>query len=339
MALLEVDHLSVSYVDDSGPVRAVRDLSFTLDAGETLSLAGETGSGKSTVAHALIGLLDGAATVTGGIRFEGALLSPSESRSWRQLRGRKIGMVFQDARGALNPVLTVGAQLKEALRAHRRLGRSAARDEASALLREAGIPDPHFYLRRYPLELSGGMCQRVAIAIAACNRPSLLLADEPTSALDPSIQAQILELLRGLKVRYGMALLLISHDLSLVSEVAGRVAIMYHGRLVESGKTSEVFRQPAHPYTRSLLECQADLGHSWDRNPLPVIAGSPPAGRQEFPGCSFAPRCPQAVADCSLGVPQPVPISDGHWAACSRIGRAAGSDRTGEGIPGEIHDH
>ena len=228
-------------------------------------------------------------------------------------------MVFQDARGALNPVLTVGSQLMEALRAHQSLSTRGARERAAALLTEAGIPDPRFYLRRYPFELSGGMCQRVAIAIAVCNRPSLLIADEPTSALDPSIQAQILELLGGMKHRYGLALLLISHDLALVSELSERVAVMYHGRLVESGRAQDVFRTPAHPYTKALIECQADLHHRWDRRPLAAIAGSPPAGGQELPGCSFAPRCPRADAACSRSVPSPVVLSGEHWAACIKL--------------------
>jgi oligopeptide/dipeptide ABC transporter ATP-binding protein len=337
MALLEVDHLSVTYAGESGPVRAVRDVSLALEAGETLALAGETGCGKSTLAQSLLGLLDDA-SVAGRITFDGMSLVPGKGRAWRGLRGRRIGMAFQDARGALNPVLTVGAQLTEALRAHRRLTRSAARAAAVALLREVGIPDPDFFLRRYPMELSGGMCQRVAIAIAACNGPSLLVADEPTSALDPSIQSQILELLQTLKARHRMALLLISHDLSLVSEVSERVAVMYHGSLVETGGTAEVFRTPAHPYTRALLACQPDLRHRWDGDRLAAIGGAPPAAEQEFPGCSFAPRCARAVADCARSAPLPVPVGEGHWAACSRLepdGRHTGENTGGQpGITG-----
>lgn len=317
MPLLEVENLSVSYHTALGPIRAVRDVSLQLGVGESLALVGETGSGKSTVALALMGLLESNARVeTGKIRFESALLAPTDRRSWGQLRGRKIGMVFQDARGALNPVLTIGSQLTEALRAERRLRKKEAQELAAALLIEVGIPDPKFYMRRYPIELSGGMCQRVGIAIAVGNQPSLLIADEPTSALDPSIQAQILELLRTMKQRYSLAMLLISHDLALVSEISGQVAVMYHGRLVECGKVSDVFRRPGHPYTSSLLACQADMLHRWDRQPLAAITGSPPAGGKEFAGCAFAPRCPRADADCSESVPPPATISDSHWAAC-----------------------
>lgn len=317
MSLLEVKNLTITYLTKSSCVRAVRNFGFELAAGESLALVGETGSGKSTVALALMGLLDGNARVDGGeIRFEGNPLTTKEPRTWKEVRGRKIGMVFQDARGSLNPVLTVGSHLEEAVRAHQRVKKLMARDTAGALLAEVGVPDPPFYLRRYPGELSGGMCQRVAIALALCNQPGLLIADEPTSALDPSIQAQILELLRNLRRRHGLALLLISHDLALVSEVSERVAVMYHGRMVESGPTPEVFLRPAHPYTSSLIQCQADLHHQWARRPLEAIAGTPPAGGQEFPGCAFAPRCPNAHPDCSKGVPPPVPVSDGHWAAC-----------------------
>jgi oligopeptide/dipeptide ABC transporter ATP-binding protein len=328
MLLLELEHLCVSYPTASGAIRAVRDLSLQVKAGESLALVGETGSGKSTAALALMGLLESNARIDAGeIRFEGVPLSFTDHRSWKHLRGNMIGMVFQDARGALNPVLTLGSQVIEALRAHQRLSAGTARETATALLAEVGIPDPAFYLHRYPIELSGGMCQRVAIAIAVCNRPRLLIADEPTSALDPSIQAQILELLRGMKQRHGLALLLISHDLALVAEVAERVAVMYHGRMVECGRASDVLRHPAHPYTSALVECQADLHHRWDRQPLAAIAGAPPAGGQEFPGCSFAPRCPRADAACNMSVPPPDKISGDHWAACFKPARDSRPNR------------
>jgi oligopeptide/dipeptide ABC transporter ATP-binding protein len=317
MALLELINLSVSYPAPAGVVRAVRGVSLRIDAGESLALVGETASGKSTVALALIGLLAGNARVElGEIRFEGVPLSLHDRHSWRQVRGKKIGMVFQDARGALNPVLTVGAQLVDALRAHQQLPIGPAREKAAGLLAEAGIPDPEFFMRRYPGELSGGMCQRVAIAIAVCNQPRLLIADEPTSALDPSIQAQILELLRKMKDRHGLALLLISHDLALVSEVSEAVAVMYHGRMIEFGRAQDIFQRPAHPYTSSLMECQADFQHRWDRRPLAAIAGSPPTAGQESTGCAFAPRCPKADAGCTRNVPPATTISAGHWAAC-----------------------
>lgn len=317
MALLKVENLSVSYPTASGPVRAVRDVSFELAAGESLALVGETGSGKSTIALSMLGLLgNGGRMDTGRISFQDTPLASPGDHSWRKLRGSKIGMVFQDARGALNPVLTVGSQLAEALRAHQRLTKTEACRTAAARFEEVGIPEPRFYLDRFPGELSGGMCQRVAIAIALCNRPSLLIADEPTSALDPGIQAQILDLLRGMQLRFGLAMLWISHDLALVSDLSERVAVMYHGRLVECGPTAHVILQPGHPYTASLMACQPDLQHHWDRRPLTAIAGTPPASGQEFPGCSFAPRCRRADSDCLRGVPPPAVIAEEHWAAC-----------------------
>ena len=317
MPLLEVESLSVSYATASGTIHAVRDFSLELAAGESCALVGETGSGKSTVALALVGLLGGNGRVPAGeIRFDGVSLSNADRETWKQVRGKKIGTIFQDSRGALNPVLTIGSQLIEAVRAHQRLDMKAARAAVGALLSEAGVPDPLFFMERYASELSGGMCQRVAIAIALCNRPKLLIADEPTSALDPSIQAQILQLLQETKHRRDLALLLISHDLALVSEGAERVAVMYCGRLVELGLASDVFRRPAHPYTSALIECQADLRHRWKDRPLAAIPGAPPPGGQEFAGCSFAPRCAFVEPACSLGVPPAAAVAGNHWAAC-----------------------
>lgn len=315
--LLELSNLSVSYSTPAGAIRAVRSVSLRIDDGQSFALVGETASGKSTVALASVGLLGGHAHVeVDEIRFAGAPLPLRDPRSWRQVRGKKIGMVFQDARGALNPVLTVGAQLVDALRAHQEITVGTARQQAASLFAETGIPDPEFFMRRYPGELSGGLCQRVAIAIAVCNRPRLLIADEPTSALDPSIQGQILALLRRLKERYRLSLLLISHDLALVSEVSERVAVMYHGRMIEAGRVQDVFRRPAHPYTSALIECQADFQHRWDQRPLSVIAGSPPAVGQEPGGCAFAPRCSKADSGCVRSAPQATAVSEGHWAEC-----------------------
>jgi len=317
MVLLEVDHLAVSYRTGSRSLAAVRGVSLRIEEGESLALVGETASGKSTVALALMGLLARNADVSGGaLRFLGEELSFRAPRSWDRLRGKEIGMVFQDAAGALNPVLTVGSQLSAAVRAHQKLSRAAARRLASSLLADAGIPDPGFIMKRYPMELSGGMCQRVGIAVALCNRPRLLIADEPTSALDPSIQAQILELLRVLKQRHGLALLLISHDLALVAEISHRVAVMYCGKLVESGPVAEVFRRPAHPYTSALIACQSDLSHGRDGSPLAVIPGAPPQGDRLLQGCAFAPRCARATPECAGSEPPDSSLSDGRRTAC-----------------------
>ncbi|MBP1596315.1 MAG: transporter ATP-binding protein [Acidobacteria bacterium] len=316
MSLLEIEHLSVSYLTGACAVRAVRDVSLHIDAGESLALVGETGSGKSTLALAVLGLLEGPGAIAEGeIRMEGTRLTPDGSLS-RTLRGRRVGMVFQDARGSLNPVLTIGSQLTEVLRAHQDLSRKDANAAAQAVLGEVGIPEPGLLSRCYPAELSGGMCQRAAIALAICNRPALLIADEPTSALDPSIQAQILALLRRLQDQRRLALLLISHDLALVSGVAERVAVMYHGNMIETGRTEDVFRRPAHPYTSLLLACRPDLEHRWDQSPLAAIPGSIPTDTQGFRGCSFAPRCRIAETACSESVPPALKVRDGHWASC-----------------------
>ena len=319
MSVLEIENLSVSFLTEFGAVRAVKGVSLDLEAGRSLALVGETGSGKSTLALAIQGLLAGpAAVVEGEVRIEGARLSSGNGRLRRGFCGSRIGMVFQDARGSLNPVLTIGSQLAEVLRAHQDLNRKEAKAAALGVLRDVGIPEPGFLYHCYPAELSGGMCQRVAIALATCNRPALLVADEPTSALDTSIQAQILALLRMLQDRHRLALLLISHDLALVSDVAERVAVMYHGNLIETGRTEDVFRWPAHPYTSLLLACQPDLGHHRDRMPLAAIPGSLPLDTQEYQGCSFAPRCPSAEEACSETLPPPVRIRAGHWASCFR---------------------
>jgi len=315
--LLEVSHLCVSYAHNSEIIRAVRGVSLQIPEGETLSLVGETGSGKSTLAHAVLGLLDDRARVDSGeIVFEGRSLQSLKRRDWKDVRSLKIGIVFQDMRSALNPVLTLGRHLTETLRAHRKLSRKAARARALELLREVGIPGT--YERLYPFELSGGECQRVGIALAICNNPRLLIADEPTSAVDSTLQAHIVDLLEALKQRYGLALLFISHDLPLVSQVSDRISVMYHGRIVESGLAGEVIASPAHPYTRGLIRCQPDLSHQYETRPLAAIPGAAPASGEDFPGCAFAPRCGEAEPLCRGSVPAVREISRTHWAACIR---------------------
>ena len=314
--LLDIRHLSVCYPTPSGPLRAIRDVSFHILAGETLALVGETGCGKSTVALALLGLLESGQVESGEIIFEGRNLREFQGRDWRSLRGSRIGMVFQDARSALNPVLTIGDHLVETIRTHQQISRKAALTLAADLLRETGIPEPRFQMRRYPTELSGGMCQRVGIALGICNRPKLLVADEPTSALDPTIQAQIMALLGEMKRRHGLSLLLISHDLTLVSESAERVAVMYQGRMVESGPGSCVLARPAHPYTRGLTESVPNLSHNCATRPLAGVPDASPARPEEFTGCPFVPRCQFSEARCSAAFPEPVALADDHWAAC-----------------------
>ncbi len=278
---------------------------------------GESGCGKSTVALSVLGLLRAKEQIESGeILFEGVDLLRLEECAWRKIRGVKIGMIFQDARSSLNPVLTVGEHLRESLKAHQQLSRNQVRRKAADLLSEVEIPDPELQMRRYYFELSGGMCQRVGIALGICNDPLLLIADEPTSALDPTIQVQIMDLLQEMKHRHNLALLLISHDLALVAEWADRIVVMYHGRLVEAGVTSEVFTRPAHPYTRAVLDALPDFKRTTELNPLRPIPGSPPGPGEELPGCAFASRCPLAEIQCTLALPPAVSLSDSHWAAC-----------------------
>jgi oligopeptide/dipeptide ABC transporter ATP-binding protein len=315
--LLDVRRLEVSYQTAQEPVYAVREISFQITAGEILALVGETGCGKSTLALSLLGLMDrGRRIESGDILFEGLNLRSLGARQWKSIRGRKIGIAFQDPRGALNPVLTVGEHLVESLRAHQDLAKRQAWRKSLELLAEVGFPDPELNMGRYPFQLSGGMCRRLGIALGICNQPALLIADEPTSGLDPSIQAQILALLREMTHRYHLALLLISHDLPMVAGLADRVAVMYHGRLIETGTAADTFDNPAHPYTRALLECLPTLQHRADRGPLPQIFGTPPVSAQEFPGCAFEPRCPLAEERCTRSFPPPRALSETHWAAC-----------------------
>jgi oligopeptide/dipeptide ABC transporter ATP-binding protein len=315
--LLEVRCLSVSYDHPPDVVRAVREVSLQIPQGETLALVGETGSGKSTLALAVLGLLDRRSRVESGeILFEGRGLQKLRRRERNGICSRKIGIVFQDARSALNPVLTIGSHLIETLRAHRKISGRDARARALELLQEVEIPGGH--ARLYPFELSGGECQRVGIALGICNNPRLLIADEPTSSVDATIQAQIIDLLQTMRRRYGLALFLISHDLPLISRISDRISVIYHGRIVESGLAQEVFAAPAHPYTRALIQCQPDFRHHHEAQPLATIPGSAPNPGEDIPGCAFAPRCGSAVPRCGNSVPAGREISKTHWAACIR---------------------
>jgi len=285
--------------------------------GETLALAGETGSGKSTLGRAISGLLDSGARVeSGDILYEGISLQSLRERDWQKIRGRKMGMIFQDARGALNPVLTLRGHLTETLLARGHSSKKEAQKRALDLLQEVGLSKDHEKL--YPFELSGGMSQRVGIALAICNNPKLLVADEPTSSLDATIQAQILDLLLQMQQRYGLALLLISHDLALISQVADRILIMYHGRIVESGLREEIFSSPAHPYTQNLIQCLVGLQHHHETDPVKPISGAAPSSGQIFAGCAFYPRCTRSIPECGQSIPERREISKTHWTECFR---------------------
>ena len=319
--LLEVRNLTVEFPRSgggSGSLVAVRDLSFTLGSGEVLGVVGESGSGKSITSLAVMGLLPPPARTQGQISFtNGAshdlLRMPNEDM--RHLRGSSLAMIFQEPMTALNPVMRVGAQIAEAVRAHHSVSKKESWDRAVEAMKEVAITDPARRARDYPHQLSGGMRQRVMIAMAIVNRPKLLIADEPTTALDVTIQAQILDLLAELRTKFGLAMLFISHDLAVVSQVADRVAVLYAGNLVELGTKEEIFRNPSHPYTRGLLHSAPTL--ATDRTqPLATIEGTVPPPHALPPGCLFEPRCSHRIPECRVAPPSLVDVGAGHLARC-----------------------
>jgi oligopeptide/dipeptide ABC transporter ATP-binding protein len=302
---------------------AVRDLSFSIAPGEVLGLVGESGSGKSITSLAIMKLLPPQARVSGEIVFaeNGAAarnLSSLDDNVMRQLRGSRIAMIFQEPMTALNPVMRVGDQIAEAVVAHSSISKTAAWQRAVDAMNEVAIPDAARRARDYPHQLSGGMRQRIMIAMAIVNRPQLLIADEPTTALDVTIQAQILELLAQLRTKFGLAMLFISHDLAVVSQIADRVAVMYAGSLVELGAKRDIFQSPAHPYTRGLLRAVPDLKTDRAR-PLQTIEGTVPALHAMPAGCGFEPRCEFRIPECVRALPQLVQVSAGHWVRCPVI--------------------
>jgi peptide/nickel transport system ATP-binding protein len=294
---LEVRDLATHFTTRSGVLKAVDGVSFDLAQGEVIGLVGESGSGKTVTGFSILGLVDPPGRIVGGsVKLAGQELVGLSPRALRTLRGRKIAMVFQDPMATLNPVLTVGRQMQLAILAHERVGATAARDRSVAALGRVGIPDAYRRLNAYPHELSGGMRQRVAIAIALLHRPDVIVCDEPTTALDVSIQAQILTEMKSLVRDLGTALIWISHDLATVSSLASRVLVMYAGRIIEEGPTASVLRSPFHPYTRGLLDSLPS--RSTPGRDLAQIPGSTPS-LQELPeGCAFRSRCPRATETC-----------------------------------------
>ncbi len=317
-SLLTVRDLKIEFSVGGSWRPAVRDVSFSIVAGETLGLVGESGSGKSVTSLAMLRLLPPQARISGAIEFEGQSLLAMDAETMRQLRGSAIAMIFQEPMTALNPVMRVGEQVAEAVLAHpgdANVPKAEAWRRAIDALNEVGLVDAERRARDYPHQLSGGMRQRVMIAMAIVNRPRLLIADEPTTALDVTIQAQILELLNQLRQKHGLAMLFISHDLAVVSQISDRVAVMYAGQIVETGVAREVFRAAAHPYTRGLLHSVPTLRTNRGE-PLRTIEGSVPALAAEMPGCSFEPRCGYRIETCAIVPPPLVEISAGHFARC-----------------------
>ncbi len=306
--VLDVHDLDVRFATEAGTIHAVRDVSFSLTRGEVLALVGESGSGKSATAMSLTALnrAAGNTRVTGSVRLHGRELMTLSERELRDVRGAQVAMVFQDPMTSLNPVRRVGDLIAEVIRAHDPVPRRAAARRAVELLHEVGIAEPGRRAELFPHQLSGGMRQRVLIAMALALRPAVLVADEPTTALDVTIQAQILRLIRVLRAEHGTSVLLITHDLGVVAGLADRVAVMYAGRIVETAPTSAILASPRHPYTAGLLESIPRIDHPRSAR-LPSIAGQPPTLQDDDPGCSFAPRCRSAHEACAR---RPV-LSDG----------------------------
>jgi len=322
MPLLEVENLSVQLQTQRGPADAVRALSFSLERGQTLGLIGESGCGKSITALALMGLLPEGAVLSGSIRFDGQELVGMMDGALQQLRGNRIGMIFQEPMTALNPLHTIAHQVAEPLRLHRGLGRQAALQQAIALLERVGIADAARRAHAYPHQFSGGQRQRITIAMALACAPDLLIADEPTTALDVTVQAQILELISELVQERGMALLLISHDLGVIAQNVARMLVMYGGMVVESGATQRVFAHMAHPYTRGLFGARPRLGALRGER-LTTIRGSVPELVDLPAGCPFFERCPLAIADCAVTRPAASELGPSHQASCLRLEAAA----------------
>ena len=319
--LLRVDNLETAFGREGrGPVaRAVRGVSLRVRAGETLGIVGESGSGKSVTALSILRLIASPGRITGGsVVFDGADLLTLSEKQMRGVRGGRIAMVFQDPMTALNPTLTVGEQIAETILAHQSVSRAEARRQALDWLTRVRVSLPERRMRQYPHELSGGMRQRVMIAIAFSCRPALLLADEPTTALDVTVQAQILDLMDELKAELGTAIMLITHDLGVVRERCDDVAVMYAGQVVEYAPASELFTAPKHPYTQALLASLPDWRRAATGEPLPSLPGQPPPLTAIPPGCPFAPRCPQRFAPCPSVVPANTRLEDNRTVRCLR---------------------
>jgi peptide/nickel transport system ATP-binding protein len=318
--LLEVRDLSVIFSNRRGAISAVRNVSFDVTAGEVLGIVGESGAGKSLTSMALLGLIDEPGRVeAGAIRLRGERIDNLPPSELRRVRGRQIGIIFQDPLTSLDPLFTIGDQLVETIRTQLSLSGAAAEQRAIELLREVGIPAPEKRFHQYPHQLSGGMRQRVVIALAICADPALVVADEPTTALDVSVQAQIIALLKRLCRERGTSIILVTHDMGVIAEAADRVAVMYAGRIVEIGATADILKRPLHPYTQGLMGAIPRIGKTHRR--LLQISGTMPRPGEIFAGCAFAARCGQSMSRCCAELPQPIEIAS-RKVACFRAGVA-----------------
>ncbi len=315
--LLEVNHLRVSYHSYAGEVQSVRDVSFWVDTGESVAIVGESGCGKSVTAKSIMGLIQPPGEFKPGsqIFFEGKNLLEFSKEEWQAYRGTGSAIIFQDALAALNPTLTVGRQIAEKLLLHEKYDKAAAWQESIQLLSLVGITNPERRMKQYPHEFSGGMRQRVMIAIALANSPRLLIADEPTTALDATIQSDIIDLLGELQTQLGMAVIMITHDLGIVAHMAHRILVMYAGKIVESGSSEDIFYRPQHLYTQALLRAVPRLDLKEDQE-LAFIQGVPPSMIEPPKGCAFCTRCEKSMLVCEKYVPPKFEFEEGHFANC-----------------------
>lgn len=314
-AVLSVEDLSVAFQTSSGVVRALDRVGFSVEAGDTMALVGESGSGKSVTAYAVMGLLEAAGTITGGRAMLGDLdLAKASPKILSGIRGRRIAMIFQNPRAALNPIRAVGKQIADVLERHGGMGVSAARIGAVEMLRAVGIPDPARRASAYPFELSGGMCQRVMIAIAVAGKPSLLIADEPTTGLDVTTQAVVMDLIAKMASEHGMATILITHDLALAAERAHTIAVMHAGHVIEIADTKSLLARPRHPYTGRLIAATPDAAGSLD-DLLSVPGGLPDLRRTDLPPCRYAARCQRRIVTCDQ-ILERREVAPGHQVAC-----------------------
>jgi len=323
MPLLEVRNLTTAFATSRGEITAIEDVSFDLDEREILGIVGESGSGKSVTALTIMGLLPQppARVASGEVRFRGEVLTRLSDTRMQRIRGPGIAMVFQEPMTSLNPVFTIGEQVMETLRAHEPLSQKAAYERSLEMLEKVGIPSAARRMGDYPHQLSGGQRQRVMLAIALACRPRLLIADEPTTALDVTIQAQMLDLMMDLRDEFGMAIVIITHNMGVVAETADRVLVMYAGRIVEAAPVARLFDRPLHPYTRGLLDCVPSLAQERER--LVAIPGTLPEPARRPRGCRFAPRCRHAIAACTAAIPPLAAFDPGHAAACIRVAELA----------------